>query len=458
MSRVPDPRWIGVAGRVYSACLWLYPTGLRQEHGEEMLLAFRDRCREVASGKGSAWRVLGLELFPDLLHSAMGAQVELGVGTGQRRAYGGLILLCSLAVALLTQAQWSGPVSSGLHKIELYWLMVRDVREMKRYEKAIDSVASELESRGDPQSRALAALAYRSLFDQLEVQYLYADERGFTNLRLPEEGARAAALAEPLVAQAADAYTLSLATQACALSAGCNRDLAIRRLTALDPDNAFGWMLAFKWASQHQQPKQMQLALEKIGSARYYENYQGRAHRDLFAAAARLRPDDSELLRDVANHAEILWQVDTGDFENDIRVQCSLREGGNIPVHWVQLHPENRADCLHLARLLVGSTDVWGATWGWRQLARAGEVTTAPQMQARRDAIWLYRGSAASRGQTRNSDDPNDHSYRPWGPAEWKMWAEAWKPGDGQTPSMRRWLNARGLPTTAPDSFQVYDD
>jgi hypothetical protein len=305
MSRASDPRWIAFAVRVYSACLWLYPKALRQEHGEEMQMAFRDRCREVAAGRSSAWRVFGLELFPDLLRSAGGAQAELGVGTHERRAFGGLILLCILAVALLTQPQWSGMASNGMHQINLYWRMAREAREMKRHEKAVTAVADELAGRGDPQSRALAALLHRTLFDQREFQYLFGADEGWQNLRFPDAGARATALAGPLLTQAADAYTLSLAAQACAIEAGCNRDMAIRRLVAIDPDNAFGWMLAFKWSAQHQQSEGMKLALDQIGRARYFENYQGRAHRDLFAAAGRLEPGDAVLLEDIAEQAEL---------------------------------------------------------------------------------------------------------------------------------------------------------
>lgn len=458
MSRTPDPRWIDIACRVYSACLWLYPSALRQTLGDEMLLAFRDRCREIATGKQTAWRVFGLELFPDLLRSATGAQLELGVGTHQRRAFGGLILLCVLAVALLTQPQWSGMATDGMRQVDLYWKMVREAREMKRHEKAVTAVADELAGRGDPQSRALAALLHRTLFDQREFQYLFGADQGWQNLRFADEGARASALAGPLLSQAADAYTLSLAAQSCAIEAGCNRGMAIQRLVAIDPNNAFGWALAFKWAAQHQQPKAMKQALDQIGRATYFENYNGRIHRDLFAAAEQLRAGDAELLADIAIQAEDVWQVALGDFENDLRVQCSLREGGNIPLHWVQQHPESRADCLHLARLLVGSSDLWSASWGWRQLARAGEVTSAPAQRARRDAEWLYRSNVVSFGQTRNSRDANDHSWRPWEAADWNLWAESWKPGDGQIPSLRRWLKARGQATTAPDSFQVFDD
>lgn len=458
MSRAPDARWISIACRTYSACLWLYPKSLRQAHGDEMLLGFRDRCREVAAGETSAWRVFGLELFPDLLRSAGGAQLELGVGTHQRRAFGGLIVLCVLAIALLTQPQWSGAVNNSTKLLGRYWLMIREAREMKRYEKAVTSVANELASRSDPQSRALAALVHRGLYDQREFQYLWSDDRGWTNLRFSDEGDRATSLAAPLLAQAADAYTLSLATQACAIRTGCNRDLAIRRLVEIDPDNAYGWMLAFKWAAQHQRPEEMKRALEKIGSARYFENYQGRAHRDLFAAAERIRPGNADLLADIANQAELNWRVDSADLTNDVQVACSLRQGGNIPVHWLQLHPESRADCLHLAVLLANSTDLWRAAWGWRQLARAGQVTTAPAQATRRNLIWLYRDNVVGLGQNRNSRDANDHSWTPWQAKDWQLWAESWKPGDGEIPALRRWLRARGQPTTAPDSYRVQDD
>lgn len=458
MSRAPDPGWIRSACRLYSACLWLYPKSLRDDLGEEMRLAFRDRCREVATGQVSAWRVFGMEMLPDLVRSVGRAQADIGVDGRERRAFGGLILLCVLAIALLTQPQWSGAVTNSVKLLDQYRLMIREAREMKRYEKAITSVADELVGRGDPQSRALAALVHRGLFDQREFRYLWTDRRGWMQVRFAEEGARATALAGPLLPQAADAYTLSLATQACEISAGCNRDLAIRRLVAIDPDNAFGWILAFRWAAQHQRPEGMKRALEEIGSARYYENYQGRAHRDLFAAAERLRPGDADLLADVVDHADLSLRADMTDLAHDVLTQCSLREGGNVPVNWLRQHPESRADCVHLARLLANSTDLWRSGWGWRQLARAGEVKSALANETRRNVLWMYYGNVISRGFNRNSRDPNDHSSTPWQDADWKLWAEAWKPGDGQIPAMRRWLKARDQPLTAPADFQLPND
>ena len=458
MSRAPDPRWIDIACRVYSACLWLYPRELREAHGEEMRIAFRDRCREVLAGHKSAWRVFCMEIVPDLFRSAGSSQLELGVGSHQRRTFGGLILLSLLAIALLTQPLWSPTFLNTVKSLEYRWQMLKEAREYRRHHDAVVSVASALAKRGDMQSQALAAFLHRTLYDQGVSWYEFADGRGPQAFKESAEGDRATALAATLVADANDAYTLSLATQACAIEVGCNREMAIRRLVALDPDNAYGWMLAFKWAAQHQRPEDMRRALEKIGSARYYENYQGRTHRDLFAAAEWLRPGDANLLAHIARQAELSWQVDSADLMNDVLVQCSLREGENIPVHWLQLHPESRADCIHIARLLAGSTDLWRATWGWRQLTRAGEVTTKPAQETRRNLLWMYRSNVISLGQSRSSLDTDDHSWIPWQDEDWKSWAEAWKPGDGQIPSLQRWLKAHGQPSTAPADFQEQND
>jgi hypothetical protein len=80
MNRPSDPAWIAVAARVYCAALWLFPAALREAHGDEMRQAFRDRCREVARGERSAFRVLALELLPDTLRSAGSEQLSATFG------------------------------------------------------------------------------------------------------------------------------------------------------------------------------------------------------------------------------------------------------------------------------------------------------------------------------------------------------------------------------------------
>lgn len=453
MSPTPDPRWIGLACRVYSACLWFYPASLRLAHGEEMLLNFRDRCREVASGQVSAWRAFGVELIPDLLRSATGAQFDLGIGPYRRRAFGGLIVLSLLAVALLTQPQWSGTATRGMNQVGRLWLMAREAREMKRHERAVGSLADELEGRGDLQSRALAALVHRVLFDQREFRYLFSDDGGWTNPRFADAGARASALAGPLLGRAADAYTLSMAAQACAIEAGCNRDLAIRRLVAIDPDNAFGWMLAFKWAAQHQQPERMAEAMTRIGQAHYYENYIGRIHRDLFAAAQRHALADVDLLADVASDARLIARVDTSDFVHDLRFQCKPRKDQPAAEpRWVETHPEAAPACLHLARLLLRSTDLFGANWARNRLQQAGITVTAADEQLMRDAFWLAWQDQRGFSVTRNADG---RGWVAWSDANWLLWSESWRVGDGQIPSLRRWLKSRGLPEHAPADFEV---
>lgn len=452
MSRAPDPRWIGLACRVYSACLWLYPGALRQAHGEEMLVAFRDRCREVAAGRVPAWRVFGMELFPDLLRSATGAQLELGVGPHQRRAFGGLIVLCVLAIALLTQSQWSGVTTQALASLKSNWLMMREAREYARHRDAVVSFAAKLASRPEPESRALAAFLHRTLYDQSALPYAFADERGARDMRVLNQGEQATALAAPLATPSSDAYVLSVAVRACDIHAGCNRGRAIQQLLIRDPDNAFGWMLAFKWASLRADEQGMALAVEKLGGARYFESHNGRIQHDLLAAAQQLAPGDTDLLADIANEAFLVRQVDTEDFRHDLRLQCSASGPSQAAnPRWIDRHPESQPACLHFARLLTGSTDLFSKLWGWQLLQRAGAISDEAQRAARSDAFWLFDQELSGFGVIRGEG----RTWSKWTDQDWQRWAGSWQAGDGEVPAVRRWLKARGVPQHAPADLVV---
>jgi hypothetical protein len=163
-----------------------------------------------------------------------------------------------------------------------------------------------------------------------------------------------------------------------------------------------------------------------------------------------MAPEDGGLLADVADQMRYARFMSTDDYRNDLRVQCSFRQPKPaMQVRWVDSHPESRASCLHLARLLAASTDVDAALWGWRQLMRADPTPSAALLGAWRESEWLTR-------QDRDVGiypGPDGRSWRPWTDASWQAWAASWNAGDGQAPALRRWLAATGRPTHAPADF-----
>ena len=453
MRRPDDPRWIGLAARAYGACLWCYPRTIREAHGAELRQAFRDRCREAVAGQRSFWS-LGLELVPDLVASASRAQVDVARQHG-RASLAALALLAGLALALATQPRWSGPALDVIKGIEAFWNLWQEDREAKQRDAAVMDIANRLVARGDATSIAVAARLHDSLAEQ---QRWYVDPAfgaGWRDAPRPrtlyfsEQRARAGVLAGSIGASPDSTEALTLATAACHVNGGCNQDLMLRRLLARDPDNAFGWMLEFKRAAQRNDLARMAAAVEGAGRARRYESYAGRMTAAVLAEADRAG-GDAGLLPIVAFHAANLESVPGDDFANDLRLHCSLA-GRPSPNErrWVLVHPEARADCLHLAGLMAGSSDLRAATWGWRQLRRAGAVDSPAKVTAYRDIAWLERNDAVG------FVPGEGHRYTPWPTERWASWSATWSADDGQIPALRRWLRAQGKPDRAPADFKT---
>lgn len=449
--RRPDPRWIELAARVYASCLWFYPRAIREAHGAELIQAFRDRCREAIAGKRTFWS-LGLELLPDLVASASRAQVDAARHHG-RASLPSLVLLAGLALALASQPRWSGAALDVIKGVEAFWNMWQEDREAKQRDAAVMGIATRLVERGDATSIAVAARLYDSLAEQ---QRWYVDPAFGTGWReaprprtlyFSEQRARAGVLAGSIGASPGSTQALTLAAAACHVNGGCNLDLMLRRLLARDPDNAFGWMLEFKRAAQRNDVPRMAAAVEGAGRARRYESYAGRMMAAVLAEAKRAA-DDADLYPVVAFHAANLESVPGDDFRNDLRLHCSLA-GSPSPndQRWVLVHPEARANCLHLAGLMAGSSDLRAATWGWRQLRRAGAVDGPDKVSAYRDIAWLDRNDAVG------FVPGEGHRYTPWTSERWAAWSATLPPGDGQIPALRRWLRAQGKPDRAPADF-----
>lgn len=458
MSAPGDPGWIGAAETVFSACLWLYPKQLRDAHGVEMRQAFRDRCREVVRGERSAFRVLALEIFPDTLLSAGREQFSASFDDMRPRQLWALGLLICAALGLLLQDKFSRYALDYVFRAKYAIMNWRDAREMGQREEQVRLLAAHLQESTNPEQQALAAYLYRSMYTGRTLFYFHhgddKDTRQFEG-RLPEEGHRATSVAVRVMAAHPDVYPLSISVQSCDVAVGCDRGAAIAQLTSRDPDNGFGWSLAFKWAAQRGDTAAMAAAARRMAQSTYYEDYRARIAHDLVDGAKQLSPADPEFQATIAIQVRNVRYLATEDFRHDIRRQCTPRSANTAPAdrRWIDQHPDARRDCLRIARLLAGSTNLFGSRWGWKRIVSS---ETDPDLRARayqqlRASDWLWLRSMSTVGST----DLGGRRWAPWEPADWQQWAASWSPGDSELAATRRWLASRGHPIDPPADFQV---
>ena len=438
---------------VYSACLWLYPRPLRDAHGDEMRQAFRDRCREVVRGEQSAFRVLFGELLPDTLRSAGSEQISATFGDMQPRQYWALGLLCCALLGLLFRDSLSRHTLDLAFKAKYALQEMRYAREQSQHEDRIRGLATALSAVDSLENKALSAYLYRSVYlgRMNQWQLLQQDFSGL----LVADGDRATALAADVFGAHAGGYALAVATQACETAVGCNRGEAIRQLTAREPDNAYGWSLAFTWAAQRHDESGMRNAVQQMAQSSHFENYQGRNTSALLKAAQTLAPGDIDYLESIASQTRSSGFAALSDFRDDIRASCRRRPAADTSdtPRWLELHPEMQGACLRIAWLLSNSTNLAAARWGARRIyeAQADPAKRALALQRLRDRHW-WQERAWNVGMYPHTQD---HGWDPWTAAEWQKWALAWKPGDGEIPSVKRWLKSRGMPVSAPADFEI---
>ena len=458
MNRPADPKWMHAAESIFALCLWLYPRHLRDRHGGEMRVAFRDRCREVARGEQSGFKVFVLELVPDTLRSAGDAQISATFDQMQPRQYWALGLLCCAAFGLLYRDELSRFTLDAAFQAKYAWQDYRQARGLDFQEARVRGLAESFAELDTIESKALAAYLYRSVYSGRTRIYGGPLNGGPRKLYLGfmvADGDRATALTASVFSEHPAAYPLIVALQACEPAVGCNRESAIRRVNDLAPDNAYGWSLAFKWASLRQDAAAMREAIQRMAGSTHYESFQGRITRDLLRQTELLAPGDVEYLADIASEARSVGFGWIDDPTHDVRHGCRRRPAldTSTKLRWLEIHPEMQGDCLRIARLLSKSTDLTSAYWGWRR------ILEAESNPARLDAIlphvrnsrWLQE-QAWRVGVNRHS---HDHGWDAWTEDEWQNWATAWAPGDGEIPSIKRWLISRGMPVSAPPDFEI---
>lgn len=440
MSPRRDPKWIELALKAYDTCLPLYPQEVRDAHGDEMRQTFRDRCLEVARGQRSAWQWFALEMAPDLVGSAARAHWDdrLGAQRGRQR-----LALAMLTLSLLLLA-FQDSVSSSLldltFKTRYEYFSAQAARVEAAEEDRVRGLANELASDASPESKAQAAFLYRTLYSSThwysaatdsameavmaaratdESQGRVIFDRFFLGDRHVADG-DSASVALDGIGSADKGWIAAAAILSCLPSAGCDRALAIARLIALEPDNAYGWSLRFKLAMRAHDEGGVRNALARMAAARYYEDHLGEIQHEILGASLRWSPEDVEARAAVARRVAESVYLGTDDFLNDARLQCSRRNPGQSPPTWAESHPESEADCLRFARLLTRSRIPFDAFRGWALIAQRDGSPATQSALAR--AQIRYSASFVGIGSTRQGDS---NRWEPWSAEQWSDWAKA---------------------------------
>ena len=451
MRRLPDPAWIGFANRLFAAFLWLFPSDLRHAHGDEMRQVFRDRCREVAGQPARIAHLMFAEMLPDTVASASEAQWSAGIGTPGRRHGVALGVLLLAAGWLLFQDSISRFVLDWGHEVKIRIAHRQEVARLAAEEGLVRALPDALARETTPASKAIAAYFYRALYVHrigfwvegenvaMHPREHYAADLGV----LVEDGARAThALAA--IGGAEDPWIATLALQACETDAGCNRAQAVERLLRLEPDNAFGWAQAFKAASLAGDRDAKRRALSRMAAARYYDDHLGEILSEVFAASARLLPQDPHKRALVARYAAEAGSADTDYLQHDVRLECRSAPPGTRPATWNTGDPGIAADCLAVARLLAASDGPWNAYLGWREIdqreqtpatARALEQAKALTRHGRMNVGASPRGGVDAQGRT---------FWYPWDDAEWNRWAASWTPEMTELDNVRKRAGPHG--------------
>lgn len=442
------PGWLPLATRLFAVVLKLYPRGVRDAHGPEMQQAFRDRCREAAAWEHPRLR-LGWELMRDLVASLPQAHLDVQRGAGSRRMLVLLVVLSFFAFALVTQPRWSRAVDAATRIVtgqNKAWPMV--LRAWK-FNATLRSVALSMEASGDDEARAVAALV-RSSLSRFGDPKLRWDNMAWYAQRDPTEGEAATRLAQGVISTTRSSAALSLATRACLVEAGCDRDLALQALLSAEPRNAFNWSLEFARAGELGDEARMRAALDGVRQSDRYEDHGAVLQRVLFTHALAGDYDDERMAPMGSRFLQLRWA--DARYGTDLRSQCWRNEGATWqPSTWLDRHPEDHDACERLARLMTTASNADIAGYGWQWLNHQSPLAP-PELRRWREAEWLSR-------QARKDFGARYHGRgippEPWTREEWLAWNAAWAPGDGEMAALERWLPTVGIARIPPADFRA---
>lgn len=455
-----DPAWIRIAERLYAAALVLFPRRFREEYGDCLRQAFRDRCREVAGGQQSAFRVLALELAPDLVATLGKEHMQAGLG-GMTPRHAALVgCLCLAFAGLVFRDAITPPVLDATVSIRNRFNDFVELRRIEAREATTRRIAERLAGSSDAGDKALAAVLYRSIAQRKEDPLYFPDDQSESIYHRPAENADAEnarirqLLADVLRKPGAGGYALVRAAESCEPQDGCDRAKAIARLTDADSDNGYAWTLAFQEADAHDDEPGRQHALGELAHASRYDTYEGRTAARLIQAAGAMGLGDDEAAAVLAREATESSLLDDRVF---------------LPVNYCVKHSRNAAagvavvvtaegafatDCYRAFELMAHSSRLRPSLVGWHLLVRWNDdpALRAQARDALRDRYWL--AGARFEQDRMVTGWPGDFHSAP----DRQAWQAAFVEGDGEIPSLRRWFVARGMPADAPGDYLVPDE
>jgi hypothetical protein len=451
-----DPAWIRIAERTYTAALLLFPRQFREEYGDCLRQAFRDRCREVARGQRNAFRVLALELAPDLVTTLGREQMHAGFGDITPR-HTVLVGCLGLAFAGLAYRDAISPVVldatvATRNRINEYI----DLHRIEAGEANTRRIAEGLADAPDAGSKALAALLYRSIAERKEHPYWAPDNQNEAFYhRLPDKADAETTRIRQLVTDVlrdpeAGAYALVRAVESCIPQDGCDRAEAVSRLGHADAGNGYAWTLAFAEADARDDEPARRHALEQLARASRYDTYEAETAQRLARVA------DAMGLSDDAATATLTRNIIEADLFGEHSVlasDCIRRASAWDADAASEMAADVQAGCHRAFELMAQSSKLGPSLQGWHGLARFTD-DAALRSRARvelRDRYWLA-GWRFEQDRV-YTDVPGDfHSA-----GERRAWQAAFRRGGGEIPSLRRWFVARGMPAHAPSDYNVAD-
>ena len=449
-AKTADPAWIKFADRCYAAALFLFSTTHRNEYGPWMRQAFRDRCREVARGEHSAFRVLALELAPDLITSLGREHMQASFGTMRPRQMALLGTLCAALIGVLFKDAITPPVLDAVVTVRNRVDNYLDLRETQATEAQIQRIAEHLAGKGDAHSKALAALLYRSIAQRKQSFYRAPDWQNEAFYHRPPEDAsfenqRVAALVNQVLTGQADEYALTMAAHACDADSGCDADRVVARLTAIAPDNRHVWGVASAEAAKIKDRAAMRYAIRRLAQAREYKTYEGRAANDLLTAGREIEQ---------GNHAWVIAQaraITGGLFAGSAAARHCLKRHSELATTERNFMLATPEECYRVYQLLAGSTQLGLSVAGWTGIAHLADDQESRRQahQHLRDLYWLAGARFEHPWTVRFRNGRFDSE------SAQESFIDALAESAGEIPSLQRWFAAQGRSAHAPVDYYV---
>ncbi len=440
-----DPRWIGVLCRLYAGALWLYPRAHREAWGEEMRLAFRDRCREAARAGRGPWRVLFADLVPDLAASAAREHAEFFTGDTTMKRTRLVVLLAAFAGLLIFRVQL-GDYAMAAHDWWKQYQQARDERALRAHEAAL---AALVERRGGAHADVIAAELYWTAGRGFALR-MHPSDASLQPMAVEQAWLDHADAAFARALRANDAWAWWLATGECpARPATCNASIALDRIKQLDGDNGAVWLLEMDLARDARDPARLRAALAKLAASPRFDSHLGDAVRGMLAAFA-LEPLPARLhvsyLSDAATTPEQSAILLAGELAFTSDVMRGLGYKALLDACHTRdpaIDAERSADCRATGRLLAsGERTLIEERFGDLLLLRTASPAELGQVQqAIRDSRWR-EDQYMRMDPSLSADDA-------------QRWRAAWMAGGSETQVIARLLHERGIALQAPAGFQV---